>query len=191
MFLGANLVPGPQNVSLSSFAPALRPSIALWPTACRGVLALSATLGAPHPPRACYTCLLRQRQYDLSLHQSRAAPVHEVHGELEIDLHSVCVFSLPSTVFSEFRSSLNICTGYSCDYGGVSVLYFITVMGLSPCTWLLYINSRNAYIMKLLEVKLTKCFLNNDKYLRFYSFGYTSRVHGNFRTLFFYLDYDI
>jgi hypothetical protein len=36
---------------------------------------------------------------------------------------------LPSSVFLDFRSSLNICTRYSCDFGGG--LEYSSIMGLA------------------------------------------------------------
>jgi hypothetical protein len=46
---------------------------------------------------------------------------------------------LPSTVLSELRSSLNICPVYSCDYGGVSVL-FIPVYSISAIGLAIYLG---------------------------------------------------
>jgi hypothetical protein len=76
--------PGPPSASLSSLAPALKPSTAVphcGQRRGRGLLAAPASPEAPQPPLACRPRLLRQHQHGLSLLQFRAASAHEARGD--------------------------------------------------------------------------------------------------------------
>jgi hypothetical protein len=121
VFLGANLV---------SWAAKRQPVVSRSSAETgRGLLAAPAPPRALQPPPARHPCLLRQHQRRLPLHQPRT---HQRTKHVEIDLHfvrervaagDVWVLSvpttlqfvdiftkgLPSSVFLDFRSSLNVC----------------------------------------------------------------------------------
>jgi hypothetical protein len=122
---------GPPNGSLSSLAPALRPSIAPWPTAWQrppgcdnsstsSIVPFSAPPSSTATTSAVYLSTnpvqhQRTKHVEIDLHFVRervaAGDVRVQSVPTTLQFADIFTKGLPSSVFLDFRSSLNICIG--------------------------------------------------------------------------------